>query len=428
MARIVILGGGFAGAFCARALERIAGRRGHEVVLLDRHNYFVFTPLLVEAGTGAIEPRHAVVPLRDLLRSTTLRAAEVLAVHTAARTVRYRLNGTDEDSVLGWDHLVVALGSVTRLPPVAGLAEYALEMKSLTDAVALRDRAIQLLEQADATVDPARRRQLLHFVVVGGSFSGVELAGEMLAFLHEAARYYPDVATGEIRVTLVEMSPRILPALDPDLADYATAKLRRRGMDVRLGTSVGAVGADHVVLSTGERLAARTVIWCAGIAPNPLVAALGLPCDERGWIRCENDLRVQRHADVWALGDCAINPDPRGGVYPETAQHAVRQAAHLARNLVLALAGEPALPCIIDSPGSLAALGCRTAVAKVYGVKLSGFAAWFLWRGIYLFKMPGWARRLRVAIDWAMGLLFPRQIVQLGIHRATDGATRSGGR
>jgi NADH:ubiquinone reductase (H+-translocating) len=427
MARIVILGGGFAGAFCARALERAAATHGREVVLLDRHNYFVFTPLLVEAGTGAIEPRHAVVPLREMLRSTTLRAAEVLGVDTAARTLRYRLNGTEEDTVLGWDHLVVALGSVTRLPQVPGLAEHALEMKSLTDAVALRDRAIQLLEQADATADPARRRELLRFVVVGGSFSGVELAGETLDFLHEAARYFPHVAADEIRVTLVELAPRILPALDPDLADYATARLRRRGMDVRLGTSVGAVGADHVELTTGGRLAARTVIWCAGIAPNPLVAALGLPCDERGWIRCESDLRVQGHADVWAIGDCAINPDPRGGVYPETAQHAVRQAVHLARNLTLALAGKPTLPCIIDSPGSLAALGCRTAVAKVYGITLSGFPAWFLWRSIYLLKMPGWARRLRVAIDWAMGLLFPRQIVQLGIHRAADGAGRKGG-
>ncbi len=425
MARIVILGGGFAGAFSAQALERTLARKGHEVVLIDRHNYFVFTPLLVEAGTGALEPRHAVVPLRDFLRATTLRAAEILGVDLACRTVRFRINGSDDETDLPWDHLVFALGSVTRLPPVPGLAENALGMKSLKDAVTLRDRAIQLLEQADATTDAGRRRQLLHFVVVGGSFSGVEVAGETLVFLREAARSYRSIPPDEIRVTLVELAPRILPALDADLAEYATARLRGRGMRVLLRTGVESIAADHALLTTGERLDTRTVIWCAGIAPNPLVARLALPTDGRGWIQCEPDLRVRGHGDVWALGDCAINPDPRGGVYPETAQHAVREAAYLARNLAQVMAGRPSAPCIIDSPGSLAALGCRTAVAKIHGVKLSGFPAWFLWRSIYLFKMPGWARRLRVALDWAMDLLFPRQIVQLGIHRTTaNGAAR----
>jgi NADH dehydrogenase len=426
MARIVILGGGFAGAFCAQALERTVAGRDHEVVLIDRHNYFVFTPLLVEAGTGALEPRHAVVPLRDFLRATTLRAAEVLGVDAASRTVRFRVNGSDEESSLAWDHLVVALGSVTRLPRVPGLPEHVLEMKSLEDAVTLRDRAIQLLEQADAATDADRRRRLLHFVVVGGNFSGVEVAGEMLVFLQEAARSYRNLSPDEIRVTLVEMAPRILPNLDADLAEYATAKLRSRGMTVLLSTSVESVASDHLLLATGERIEARTVIWCAGIAPNPLLARLALPCDERGWVECEGDLRVRGRDDVWAIGDCAINPDPRGGVYPRTAQHAVREAAHLARNLAKVLSGRPTAPCIIDSPGSLAALGCRTAVAKIYGIKLSGFPAWFLWRSVYLFKMPGWVRRLRVAIDWAMGLLFPRQIVQLGIHRAANGGGREG--
>ena len=417
MPRVVIVGGGFAGAFCAQALERKAGAHGLDVVLIDRHNYFVFTPLLIEAGTGAIEPRHAVVPLRDFLGSTTLRTGEVKGIDAGARTVRYRIVGSDADTVLEWDHLVVALGSVTRLPAVPGLDRHGLEMKSMRDAVALRDRAIQLLEQADATDGAAIRRGLLHFVVVGANFSGVEVAGELHDFLIEAVRFYRNVDAADIRVTLVELAARILPAIDADLAEYAVTKLRARGMSVLLKSSVAAVEADHVVLTGGERLDTRTVIWCAGIAPNPLVPVLGLPCDERGWILCETDLRVRGMSDVWAIGDCAVNPDPRGGTYPETAQHAVRQAAHLAGNISRALAGQPPLPCLIDSPGTLVALGCRTAVARVFGLKLSGFPAWFLWRSVYLFKMPGWGRRLRVALDWALGLLFPRQIVQLGIHR-----------
>jgi len=419
--RVVILGGGFAGAFCAQALERVGGGRDVDVSLVDRNNYFVFTPLLVEAGTGALEPRHAVVPLRDFLTTTTLRTGEILAVDLVGRSVRYRVIGSRREVELPWDHLVVALGSVTRLPAVPGLAEHGLEVKSMRDAVALRDRAIQLLEQADATPDAAARRALLNFVVVGANFSGVEVAGELHAFLHEAVRYYRDVDADDLRVTLVEIAPRILPAIDADLAAYAAAKLRSRGLSLLLETSVAAVAADHVVLSSGERLDTHSVVWCAGIAPNPLARALGLPCDERGWILTESDLRVRGMSNVWAIGDCAVNPDPRGGAYPETAQHAVRQAAHLARNIARALQGRPTLPCVIHSPGSLLAIGRRRAVAKVLGVKLAGFPAWFLWRSVYLLKMPGWGRRLRVALDWAVDLFFRRQIVQLGIHRRHNG-------
>lgn len=417
MPRVVILGGGFAGAFCAQAIERTARGRVLDVVLIDRNNYFVFTPLLVEAGTGAIEPRHAVVPLRDFLAATTLRTAEVKGVDLGARTVTYRVGGDDTDTALPWDHLVVALGSVTRLPAVPGLDRHGFELRSMRDAVALRDRAIQLLEQADATANATARRALLHFVVVGANFSGVEIAGELLAFLHEAASRYRNVEQGDVQVTLVEVAPRILPAIDAELAAYAAAKLRARGMAIRLEATITALSPDHAVLTGGERLDTHTVIWCAGIAPNPLVASLGLPCDERGWILAEPDLRVRGRADVWAIGDCAVNPDPRGGVYPETAQHAVRQAIHLARNIARTLRGEAPLPCVIHSPGSLVALGCRTAVARLFGFRLAGFAAWFLWRTVYLLKMPGWGRRIRVALDWSLALVFRRPIVQLGIHR-----------
>ncbi|MEW6335927.1 MAG: NAD(P)/FAD-dependent oxidoreductase [Acidobacteriota bacterium] len=416
-ARIVILGGGFAGATCARELEPLVRRGDAEVTLINQGNYFVFTPLLVEAGTGALEPRHAVVPLRDFLSAARLRSAEALSVDRERRTVRYRVLGSDADDEIAYDELIVALGSVTRLPDVPGLARFGFAMKSLPDAVALRDRAIQLLEQAEATRDPERRRALLHFVVVGANFSGVEVAGEFSEFLREAARAYRNLSPAECRVSLLEVAPRILSALDPDLAGYALSKLRARGIDVRLSATIAEITRDHAVLSSGERLDTRTVIWCAGIAPNPLVPRLGLPTDAQGWLLCDPDLRVRGCADVWGVGDCAVNPDPSGRAYPATAQHAVREAIALAANLRRALRGEPTRPCAIRSPGALAALGCRTAVAKIYGVKLSGFPAWFLWRTVYLLKMPGWARRIRVALDWTLGLFFRRQIVQLGIHR-----------
>lgn len=418
--RIVIIGGGFAGATCARALEASARRGEADVLLVNQGNYFVFTPLLVEAGTGALEPRHAVVPLRDFLSAATLRSAEVLGLDRQRRAVRFRIVGNDTEDEAFYDHLVVALGSVTRLPDVPGLSRFGFAMKSLPDAVALRDRAIQLLERAEATHDPDRRRALLHFVVIGANFSGVEVAGEFSEFLREAARAYRNVSRDECRVSLVEVAPRILSALDEDLADYALAKLRARGIDVRLSTTVAEIARDHALLSDGGRLDTHTVIWCAGIAPNPLVSRLGLPTDAQGWLLCEPDLRVRGCSDIWGIGDCAVNPDPSGRAYPATAQHAVREASALAANLRRVLRGEPTRPCEIRSPGALAALGCRTAVAKVYGVKLSGFPAWFLWRTVYLLKMPGWVRRIRVALDWTLGLFFRRQIVQLGIHRASS--------
>lgn len=419
MKRVVILGGGFGGATCAQALERHAREFDLEIVLINRNNFFVFTPLLIEAGTGSLEPRHAVVPLRDFLDKTVFRAAEVISVDPIDATVRYRVNGKNEDEEIAYDHLVVALGSITRRMPIPGLKEFAFEMKDLGDAVSLRDRAIRLLEQADATPDPEERRALLRFVVVGGNFTGVEVAGEFQVFLSEAARRYRNVRRDECSVTLVEIAPRILQALDEDLAVYAVEQMEKRGTRVLLRTSVKEVRVDSVLLSNGEILPTRTVIWCAGVAPNPLTQKLGLPIDARGAIRCGADLRVEGKENVWALGDCAAIPDREGKNQPPTAQHAVRQAAHLSRNLAATFRGAPLTPCFLTSQGALAALGCRTAVAKVFGVKLSGFPAWFLWRTVYLLKMPGVARRLRVALDWTMDLFFSKPIVQLGVHTPT---------
>lgn len=417
--RIVIIGGGFGGAYCAQRLERCFARGAAEIVLFDRNNFITFYPLLVEAGTGSLEPRHAVVSTRDFLKRTRFIMAEVVNIDFDANEVIYRLPDASRPESIGYDQLVLALGSVTLLPEVPGLEENGFEIKSLADAVALRDRAIRQLEHADAIDEIEVRRRLLHFVVVGASFTGVEVAGEFEVFLRRACRRYPRLEQRDITITLVEKAERILPALDADLGLYALRQLTRRGIDVRLGTTVSRVAHHRVDLDDGRSLDAETVIWCAGIAPNPLLEQLGLPMDARGYIRCLPDLRVESFTNVWAIGDAAVNVDPEGVAYPATAQHAVRQGKHLAHNLSGVASGSAPKPCVIRNRGSLAALGCRTAVAKVFGVKLSGFPAWFLWRTVYLAKMPGWARKLRVALDWTMDLVFPKDDVQLGLARRT---------
>ncbi len=416
--RIVILGGGYGGAYCAQALKRRLRGVDAEVLLIDRNNYFVFFPLLVEAGTGSLEPRHAVVPVRDFVRGGEFRMAEVRDVDVARQRVAYRLIGDDEDRTVAYDHLVLSLGSVTRLPPVPGLREHGFQMKSLGDAVALRDRAIQLLELANASDATRRDPGLLHFVVVGGNFTGAEVAGEFEMFLKNASRRYPHVRREDCRFTLIELSDRILRSLGGDLSDFAMRHLSRRKIDIMLETSIREVHADHVVLDSGHRLDTRTVIWCAGIEPNPLIAGLGLPCDEHGYILCERDLRVKGFENLWAIGDGAVNTDAKGQAYPATAQHATRQGAHAARNIASVLKGRSTTPCELANRGTLAALGCRTGVAKVFGFRISGFAAWWLWRTVYLLKMPRLSRKVRVALDWTIDMVFSRDYVQLGVHRS----------
>jgi NADH dehydrogenase len=391
-----------------------------EVLLVDRNNFFAFDPLLVEAGCGILEPRHVLVSLRRFLSSTAFRMAEVLNVDARHQHVTYRPTGSDRTETVDYDHLVVSLGSTTRMPPVPGLKTYGFTMQHLADAMALRDRAIQMLELAEATPQTARRRALLHFVVVGGNFTGVEVAGQFLLFLRQASQWYPSLRQQDCTVTLVQRSSRILPALDADLATYAADHLRRLGVEIRLQTSAVEVGADYLKLDNDACLSSHTVIWCAGIAPNPLLENLPFPRDPQGYILCEKDLRVQGFDNVWGIGDCAVNRAADGQLYPATAQHAVRQAKHLAFNIARVARGKAAQPCQIRSPGQLAALGRYAGVAKIKGIKFSGFPAWFLWRAVYLVKMPGWTQKIRVALDWTMELFFTPSFVQLGVNRLTS--------
>jgi NADH dehydrogenase len=396
--------------------RRLGGRRDVEIVLLDRHNYFAFTLLLVEAGTGSLQPRHAVVSLRAFTKRSRFLMAEATRVDVPGRRLYYRSAASEAEQCLAYDHLVLALGSVTRHPPVPGLAEHAFGMKSLTDAVALRDRAILMLELAEASEDPALRRELLHFVVVGGNFTGVEVAGEYLHFLRAASKRYPRLSPGDCRVTLIEISGRMLGALGEGLSGYAARQLARAGVEMRTRCSVQSIEPEALVLDDGSRLASRSVIWCAGIAAPPPLWSGDLPCNPQGWLLCAPDLRVEGQACIWAIGDCAVNRDAEGRSLPATAQSAVQEGRQLAANLAAAVDGRALRPLRYRQYGSLAALGCRTGVAELYGIKLSGFWAWFLWRTVYLFKMPGASRRLRVAVDWSLDLLFPRDYVTLGLH------------
>lgn len=422
--RIVIVGGGFGGAYCAQALRKQLRGEKADVWLIDKHNYFVFYPLLVEAGTGSIEPRHAVVSLRSFLGNAIFRMADVTDVDVQRRRVHYRRCLDGKAGVVDYDYLVVSLGSVTNLPPVPGLREYAFGVKTMADAVALRDRGIQMLELADATEDENARRALLHFVVVGGNFTGVEVAGELATFLRQAARAYRNVSPEDISVTLVELTDRILRALGEDLSSFAVHAMERCGIHVRLEDSVTRIEADHVQLQSGQSVGTHTVVWCAGIAPNPLIEHLPFPTDERGYVLTGRDMRVVGYDRIWAIGDCAINPGPDNEPYPATAQHAIQQARHVAKDLGRVLRGLPTRPTQIASKGSIAAIGCRTGVAKVFGIRLSGFPAWWLYRTVYLLKMPGLARKLRLALDWTFDLVFPRDHVQLSVHRAPTESLR----
>ena len=429
--RIVVLGGGFGGAYCVQHLEKLLRWRPAlkdrvEIVLIDRHNYFPFSPLLVEAGTGSLPPSHAIVGLRRFCRTARFVMAEVVDFDLDHKFVEYRVMGEEAVCRVAYDQLVLSMGTVTLKPPVPGLREHGYEMKTLADAIALRDRVVQLLEQANAIDDPAKRRELLTLTVVGGSFTGIEVAGEFDQYLKKAVRYYPRLRAEDVQVVVLNRGDQLLKALDPSLGEWTLRHLRRRGIDVRLNTEAASIGPNSVELGDGTRLAARTVVWAAGIAPNPSVKFFDVPIDRHGYILCERDLRVRGYADVWGLGDAAVNPTAKGDAYPATAQAAVQQAKICAKNLVRVLEGEATRPADFGDKGQLAAFGHGDAVAQTFGVKVTGWPAWFLWRSVYLLKMPGWSRRVRVAADWTLDLITRRDFAEFGIHRVVKAEDEAG--
>jgi NADH:ubiquinone reductase (H+-translocating) len=421
--RIVILGGGFAGTATALRLEQLLRRDpAVEITLVDSENFSLFTPLLPEVPSGSIEAKHIVFPLRALLKRTMVRQAEVKSVDLEKRVVVAAHCPACHIYPLPYDHLVVALGGVTNFFGLPGVEEHALTMKSLADATALHAHVIGMFEHADLEPDPALRRELLTFVVAGGGFAGVETAAELNDFLRGAQRYYPNVQPEEIRMVVIQSGERILPEVSESLSAYALRKLRSQGVEVLLQSRIKGATADRVLLSTGEEIPSRTLVWTAGVAPSPLLNMLDLPRTPARKVETEATLQVKGRPNVWAMGDCAAVPDRvTGKLCPPTAQHGLRQGHQVAENIAAILKGKAPRPFQFKPLGLLAGLGRRCAVAEIMGLRFSGFFAWWLWRTIYLLKLPGFERKLRVALDWTLDLFFPRDIVYLRPLHAAHG-------
>ena len=422
--RVVVLGGGFAGVYTALELEkRLGARDDFEIVLVSKENYFVFQPMLPEVISGSVGILDIVSPLRRMLPRTDIHVREIERVDVARKEIVTAPGFRPQPHVIPFDHLVVALGTVTDFRGMRGLPEHAMPFKNMGDALALRNHVIHALEEASIESDSALRRQLLTFVVAGGGFSGVEVVAELNDFVRDVARSYRRIEPAELRVVLLHSRERILPEVSEKLALFAQRLLEKRGVDLRLQTRLDAATGTEAVLEGGERIPTRTLVLTVPSFPHPLISELGLPCSENGRIIVDDELRVDCGHSVWALGDTARVPDPGGGVAPPTAQHATCQAAVAAHNIVATIRGGAKKRYDFRGLGKMGSLGHRSAVAEVFGVQISGFLAWWLWRTVYLMKLPGWGHRMKVATSWTYDLFLPRELVQLklqgtrGIHR-----------
>jgi NADH dehydrogenase len=418
--RVVVVGSGFAGFTCARELERRLRPEDAELVLASPTDYLLYSPLLPEVATGAIDPRHIAVPLHGVLKRTRIILGDTAGVDLDARTCAVRPPNAPE-RVLGWDRLVLAPGGVTRSFPIPGLAERARGLKSLGEAMYLRDHVLQQLELADASDDPDERRARCTFVVVGAGYVGTEFTAQMQHFTRKALGKYPSLQPGDLRWMLLDVAPRVLPELGERLGEAALGLLRRRGVEIRLETSIVEANEESLTLTDGTNVPTRTLVWCVGVAASPLVATLGLPL-EGGRLVVNERLTVPGRPDVFALGDCAAVPDLTrpGKVTPPTAQHATRQGRTAARNVVASLGHGPSRPYRHNDLGLVADLGGTEAVAKPLGVEMSGLAAKAVTLAYHLYALPSTPHRLRVGLDWVLDAVLPRPLVQLGLVREED--------
>ncbi|MFL5930119.1 MAG: NAD(P)/FAD-dependent oxidoreductase [Gaiellaceae bacterium] len=399
----LIAGGGFAGSYVARNL----GRRGATIVSTE--NFMLFTPMLPEAASGTLEPRHTVVPIRQMCPHSDLVLGRVSAHDPDRRRVQVETEGG-----VFWIHytdLVVSLGAVVRTLPIPGLAEHALGFKSLGEAIHLRNHVLQRLEVAATATTEGQRRRELTFVFVGAGYAGVEALAELADLVRDAMRYYPSLQAEPQHWVLVDAAPKILPEVHTRLGDYAAALLMRRGVDIRVETTLEEVEPHAARLSDGDRLMTSTVVWTAGVKANPLLAELGLPLDERGRVLVDEHLRVEGTEHIWSLGDCAAVPNQAtpGMVDPPTSQHALRQARRLAKNLRGDLE-----PYRYRMLGEVATLGRYRGIANVFGIPLKGFLGWWVTRTYHLYQLPLISRKLRVVTDWTVALFFRRDIAELG--------------
>jgi len=427
--KIVILGGGFGGITTAKALEKMFGaERTIEIILVSDSNALLFTPMLAEVAGSSLEPTHISSPLRTSLRRTRVIRATVAGIDLENRTVALDLN--DESSQrdgkasagrreLGFDHLVLALGSVSNYLGMHNLEANSFDFKTLLDAIRIRNHVIDMFEYADRATDAIKRQELLTFVIAGGGFAGVELAGALNDFARGILPDYPELSAAAMHIILVHSRDRILPELSPALARYAVERMTARGVEFFLGKRLVDAKPGEVVLDSGEVIHAQTLVWTAGTAPNPLLRTLPVELDKRGAITVDEHLAVPGHPGVWALGDCALATDAKTKkACPPTAQFALRQAIAVAGNIRATIKEEPPVPFHFDSLGALCVVGHHTACAELAvpfvpkTVRFSGLLAWLMWRGIYLAKLPGRERKVRVLVDWIIELFFPRDIVQ----------------
>ncbi len=422
--RIVILGGGFAGMRTAERLEvQLRANPSVSITLVSDTNALLFTPMLAEVAGSSLEPSHISTPLRSSLHRTEFIRGHAAEIDLEQRRVILGNGSADEGTgaprEIPYDHLVLALGSVSNYLGMANIEKLAFNFKSLLDAIRIRNHVIEMFERADRESNPSRRQALLTFVIAGGGFAGVELAGALNDFAHGILADYPNLHSEELRVVLVHSRKRILPELSESLGQYAQEKLEARGVRFRLGARLTDAQPGVVVLSDGE-IRATTLVWTAGTAPNPLLNSLPVDKDKRGAVIVDGTLAVRGHSGLWALGDCAAVSDAKTGkMCPPTAQFALRQAEVLARNIHAQLEGRRTRTFHFDSLGALCVVGHQTACAELTvpffrtrSMRFSGLLAWVMWRGIYLSKLPGIERKTRVLMDWTAELFFPRDIVQ----------------
>jgi NADH dehydrogenase len=410
----LILGGGFGGAYTAHYLEKLCQRRPDvDIVLVSRDNFFLMTPLLFEVCCATLDLSHCSFPLRAFLRTTRFVEATVQGIDLERRVVQLAARG--ERAELAYDQLVLALGARTNREMIPG-SENAFMFKTLADALLLRNHLIERFERADAEADPERKRRLLTVVIIGGGLVGVELFGELTAFVDGITPLYQHVSRDEVRFILLQAGDRIMPEMDAKLAAYGARVLGgRRGADIRTHAVVRGIEPGKVHLAD-QTLEAETIILAAGIVPSPVVAALPVEKDRRGHVVVDATMRCRSHPNLWALGDCAFIPAPDGSPYPNLAQHALREAKVLARNIHAVLNGGQPQPFIHDNLGMMGSLGHSRGFGQLLKLRVHGVLAWFVRRTYYLLQMPGWSRRLRIMINWTFALLFRPDIVKISLE------------
>jgi NADH:ubiquinone reductase (H+-translocating) len=410
--RVVIIGGGFAGAKCGKTLRKLLSPDECEIILFNKENHMVFHPLLAEIASNVIEPRQVAAPLRQMMKNVLCRTEEVVKLDLENHQICYE----GEEGLLhcmSYDHLVISHGTTVNLAAIPGMTDHALPLKTVGDAIAIQSRVIEVLERAEVCDDLERKKRHLSIAVVGGGFSGVEVAGELNDFLRESTRFYQNTAIDDVCVTLVHGREQILPEVSPSLREFAADKMKKAGVKLVLNVGATMCTADGVALSDGNFVNAATVVCTIGTKPLPMIEELQI-AKERGRLVTEPDMSLPAHKNVWAIGDCAAVMNALDGQYsPPTGQFAERQGSQVAHNIAARIKGQPTKPFSHKSLGSLCSIGGRNAVAEMMGMKISGFLAWFAWRGVYLLKLPTLSQQIKVGLQWACDIFFPPQLAVL---------------